>query len=232
MFLSLFISFCPKKKKAHMTKPTVIIVDDHDITLFGLSNYIKQTGKLDIIGLARNGHEALELIKIQKPDIVFTDVDMPEMDGIELLRIIREQYNQIKVIACTMHVQLWIIQKLLSNLVDGIISKNSMTIDVSKAIDGALTGKAFFSIDILAAVMEVQNRPGYQFSEYDDIVLTNREIEVLQMISDELTTGEIAEKLCLSANTIESHRKNLLLKLGVKNVAGLIKKAMERQLIK
>jgi DNA-binding NarL/FixJ family response regulator len=215
-----------------MIKPTVIIVDDHDITLFGLNNYIKQTGKLDIIGLARNGHEALELIKIQKPDIVFTDVDMPEMDGIELLKIIREQYTQIKVIACTMHVQLWIIQKLLSNMVDGIISKNSMTLDVSLAIDGALTGKAFFSVDILAAVMEVQNKPGYQFSEFDDVVLSTREIEILKMISEELTTVEIADKLYISSNTVETHRKNLFLKFGVKNAAGLVKKAMERHLIK
>lgn len=214
-----------------MRETTIIIVDDHDITLFGLANYIERIENAVIIGKASSGKEALTLISQQKPDIVFTDVDMPDMDGIELLQIIRRDYSRIKVIACTMHIQLWIIQKLMNNHVDGIISKKSMKSDVLEAFNGALSGKAFFSPDVYEAVMEIMRRPQHQFSEYDEFELTRREKQVLQLIADELTTNEIAEKLFLSPNTIETHRKNLFLKFDVKNVAGLIRKAMERMLI-
>jgi DNA-binding NarL/FixJ family response regulator len=214
-----------------MKETNIIIVDDHDITLFGLANYIEQIENTVIIGKASSGKEALELISKQKPDIVFTDVDMPEMDGIELLKNIRKDYSRVKVIACTMHIQLWIIQKLMNNHVDGIISKKSMKSDVLDAYNGALSGKAFFSPDVYEAVMEIMKRPQHQFSEYDDFELTRREKQVLQLIADELTTAEIAEKLFLSPNTIETHRKNLFLKFDVKNVAGLIRKAMERMMI-
>jgi len=212
-------------------KKKIIIVDDHDITLFGLRSYVEKIGNLDIVGLATSGKEALEMIKLEKPDIIITDIDMPEMDGIELLKIIRRGYNQIKVIACTMHVHLWIIQKLINNHIDGIISKNSLKIDVESAVKGAYSGKAFYSSDVYEAIVEIMKRPKHQFSVYDDLKLTKREKEVLQMIADELTSQEIAEALCLSHNTIETHRKNLFLKFDVKNVAGLIRKAMDRMLI-
>ncbi|NPD83565.1 response regulator transcription factor [Lentimicrobium sp. L6] len=209
----------------------ILIVDDHDITLHGLSKYIEKIENTEIIGMVKSGKEALELIQKHKPNIIFTDVDMPEMDGVELLKIIRKDFVEIKVIACTMHVQLWVIQKLLHNGINGIISKQSLKIDIEKAIEGVETGKAFYSSDIYEAVLEIMKRPDDYFSKFDELDLTKREKQVLQLISEELTTSEIADKLSLSPNTIESHRKNLFLKFGVKNVAGLIKKAMERQLI-
>ena len=214
-----------------MKRSSIIIVDDHDITLRGLKDYIEKIDNTEIIGLAKTGKEALKLIEEKSPDIVFTDIDMPEMDGIELLEIIRNRYVHIKVIACTMHVHTWIIQKLINNGIDGIVSKSSIAIDIEKAVEGLNKGKVFYSTDVYEAVMEIMKRPQHQFSEFDDIGLTKREKEILQMISDELTSVEIAEELSLSPNTIETHRKNLFLKFGVKNVAGLIKKAMERMMI-
>lgn len=214
-----------------MNLTKILIVDDHDITLHGLSKYIEKIENTKIIGLAKSGEEAIKIIESHKPDIVFTDVDMPVMDGIDLLKIIRQEFVQIKVIACTMHVQLWVIQKLMQNGVDGIISKQSLKIDISKAVEGALNGKAFYSADIYSAVLEIIKKPVDYFSKFDELDLTKREKQVLQLISDELTSIEIGDRLHLSSNTIETHRKNLFLKFGVKNVAGLIKKAMERELI-
>ncbi|NPD83562.1 response regulator transcription factor [Lentimicrobium sp. L6] len=209
----------------------ILIVDDHDITLHGLSKYIEKIENTEIVGMVKSGEEALDLIQENKPDIVFTDVDMPVMDGVELLKLIRKDFVNIKVIACTMHIQLWVIQKLLHHGINGIISKQSLKIDIAKAVDRAITDHPFYSSDIYEAVIEIMKKPADYFSRFDELDLTKREKQVLQLISDELTSVEIAEKLFLSPNTIESHRKNLFLKFGVKNVAGLIKKAMERQLI-
>lgn len=214
-----------------MNTSKILIVDDHDITLHGLAKYIEKIEYTEIVGMVKSGKEALELIRETKPDIVFTDVDMPVMDGVELLKVIRKDFVKIKVVACTMHVELWVIQKLLHNGINGIISKQSLKIDISKAVEGAISGKAFYSSDIYEAVLEIMKKPAGYFSKFDELDLTRREKQVLQLISEELTTSEIAHKLSLSPNTIESHRKNLFLKFGVKNVAGLIKKAMERQLI-
>ncbi len=214
-----------------MNTTKILIVDDHDITLHGLAKYIEKIENTIIIGKVKSGKEALEQIEQHQPDLVFTDVDMPVMDGVELLKIIRKDFVNIKVIACTMHIQLWVIQKLLHNGINGIISKQSLKIDITRAVDGALSGKAFYSADIYEAVLEIMKKPVGYFSKFDELDLTKREKQVLQLVSDELTTSEIADKLCLSPNTIETHRKNLFLKFGVKNVAGLIKKAMERQLI-
>lgn len=214
-----------------MNATKILIVDDHDITLHGLSKYIEKIENTEIIGMVKSGDEALDLIRENKPDLVFTDVDMPIMDGVELLKIIRKDFVNIKVIACTMHIQLWVIQKLLHNGINGIISKQSLKIDISKAVEGAISGQAFYSSDIYEAVLEIMKKPADYFSKFDELDLTKREKQVLQLISEELTTVEIAKKLFLSPNTVETHRKNLFLKFGVKNVAGLIKKAMERQLI-
>lgn len=214
-----------------MSKTKIIIVDDHDITLYGLASYIEKIEHVEIVGKYTSAENALDELSKTKPDIVVTDVDMPDMDGVEFLKHIRKDYNKIKVIACTMHIHPWVIQKLLNNQADGIISKSSMRVDVNNAIEGALAGKAFYSSDVYEAVMHIMKRPNHEFNEYEDFVLTKREKQILQLIAEEYTTAEMAEKLFLSPNTIETHRKNLFLKFDVKNVAGLIRKAMERMMI-
>jgi len=141
---------------------------------------------------------------------VITDVDMPEMDGLDLLKTINIDYPVVKVIACTMHINTWVLEKLIKNNVLGIISKSSVKEDIEKAIQGALKGEPFYSQDVYDAIVGgIKNKPKF-ISKYDRVLLTKRESQVLKLIADELTTSEIAAKLCLSINTIETHRNYIL----------------------
>ena len=209
----------------------ILLVDDHDITLHGLSVYSEKVNNTQVVALAKSGIEALEWLSRTPVDVVITDVDMPEMDGLDLLKTINIDYPVVKVIACTMHINTWVLEKLIKNNVLGIISKSSVKEDIEKAIQGALKGEPFYSQDVYDAIVGgIKNKPKF-ISKYDRVLLTKRESQVLKLIADELTTSEIAAKLCLSINTIETHRKNLFLKFGVRNVVGLVRRAMEQDLV-
>lgn len=212
-------------------KTKLLLVDDHDVTLHGLSIYSEKVKNSEVVGKAKSGVEALELLSNTSVDIVITDVDMPEMDGLDLLKVINKEYPHIKVIACTMHINSWVLQKLIKNNVSGIISKSSVKQDIDKAVAGALSGEPFYSKDVYDAIMGGMRNNKRFISKYDQVLVTKRESQILTLIADEMTTSEIADNLGLSINTIETHRKNLLLKFGVRNVVGLVRRAMEQGLV-
>ncbi len=214
-----------------MSLTNIVIIDDHDITLDGLVSYIGKLKNCHVVGKATSGKEALDIIAANKVDLVITDIDMPEMDGFELLKILKLDFPETKVIACTMHINSWVIQKIINSNTQGIISKHSVKQDIEEAIRGALNEEPFYSKDVYSSILNSIKNPAMTHSKYDDIALTKREKQILNLIANELTTNEIAEQLSLSPNTVESHRKNLFLKFDVRNVVGLIKKAMERMLI-
>lgn len=203
----------------------IIIADDHHITLHGLDSFINDFDKYKVIGKANTGSEVIALLQKETPDIILTDIDMPMMSGIELLHVVNANYKNIKVIACTMHTNVRTIKQLISNNIGGIVSKSSMMEDIENCIDSVLNNSRFYSSDISDLLNSNNKKIKSNFCF--DIELTKRERQILHLISDECTTNEIAEKLILSNNTIETHRKNLFLKFEVKNVVGLIKKAME-----
>ena len=209
----------------------IIIADDHDITLHGLVTLINSIDNLSVVGKAKSGNEVMDLLKTITPDLILSDVDMPDMDGLELLKRINIKYPNIKVLACTMHINSWTLKKLISNHISGIISKHSVLNDIETAISHIQDGKIFYSKDVNKIVAGILMSKKNNHSKFDEITLTKREKQILQLIAKEFTSCQIASELCISDSTIETHRSNLFLKFDVKNVVGLIKKAIDREMV-
>jgi DNA-binding NarL/FixJ family response regulator len=212
-----------------MTK--IIIADDHDITLHGLVSVVEKMVDISIVGTAKTGIEAINILKIKEVNLVITDIDMPDMDGIELLKLINQKYPTIKVLACTMHLNSWTLQKLIKHNIAGIVSKHSVLNDVENAINSALNEEKFYSKEVKAVLKNIEQNKAQINSNYNKVNLTNREQQILQYIAQGFISTQIATELSISINTIESHRRNLFLKFDVRNAMELVRKAMEKGMI-
>jgi DNA-binding NarL/FixJ family response regulator len=213
-------------------KLNIVIADDHDFIIQGIRNYFSAYDNYNIVGNAMNGIEALKIIENNHVDILITDVDMPEMNGIELAVKVKEFNPEIKIMAITMHIESWILKKLSTVGIEVILSKNTNCIEMNNALDALLNNRGYISPDIKDAIIEsaLSNNKQTKINTFT-IKLTDRETEVLKLVAEELSNAEIASKLFISINTVETHRKNLFLKLGAKNSIGLVKAAIERNLI-
>ncbi len=205
----------------------IFLVDDHKMFLDGLESLLENVDDLVIVGKAENGKEALEKIEASV-DIVLMDISMPEIDGIELNRLIKIKYPQIHTIAISMHNEAKIIEKLIKCGINGYLLKNAEKEELLLAIHTVINGGNYFTEEVKKtyqnSLFERESKKG-QTPE-----LSKRELEVLKEIIAEHTTKEIAEKLFISQHTVESHRKNMLSKLGARNTAGLVKYAIENEL--
>ncbi|MEO1654043.1 MAG: response regulator transcription factor [Bacteroidota bacterium] len=203
----------------------VILVDDHQLFLQGLQSLLKFVPHINILATARNGHEALVQIEREAPHVLLTDIEMPEMDGIELTTEVKKKYPDIKILALTMYRESGMIQAILRAGADGYILKNANKEEVLKALQVLHEqGNSYYSPELAQNLLHSLANPKSKHSN----PLSKREIEILQFIAQELTTAEIAEKIHLSPLTVEKHRKNILLKAGVRNTAGLIRQAMKK----
>jgi len=210
---------------------SIIIADDHTMFLDGLISILSGEKSINIILTAKTGTQVLKYLRIntnEKIDLVITDINMPEMDGIELNSAIKSEFPQIKTLVVSMLEDAKKIKALTEANVNGYISKNAEKAELLKAIKTILEGQNYFSLRIKQVLMEAM------FSEKSEpeISLSKRETEVLKLIAQEFTTQEIADQLFLSKHTIESYRKNLISKLGVRNLAGLTRYAVEKGLLK
>lgn len=208
-------------------KPKIIICEDHDITLYGLNSILKANKNIEVIGTYNDSEKLIKSISNLETDIIISDLEMPEYDGFELMKLVKKIKPDIKFIICTMHINKWTLVKLQRKNVNSIISKNSVLTDLNIAIENVIKGELYFSDDIKNALSEKKTN----LTKYEEIPLTVRENEILNLIAKELSSQQIADKLKLSINTIETHRKNLFLKFEVKNVVGLIKKAIQKGMV-
>lgn len=210
-------------------QPTILIADDHAMFVDGLIEIVKSTGKYDIAGTASNGNDALKILRETPVDLVVSDLRMKNMDGGELARVIHKEHKTVKILIVSMHNDPFIVSDLLKHGVTGYILKNSGKEELLEAIDAVLDGRTYFSQDVKSSFI---NSKVISSNVTDcSISLTRREKEVLELIAAELTTSEIAEKLFISVNTVETHRKNILKKLQVRNSAGIVKRAIELGLL-
>ncbi len=209
---------------------SIIIADDHAMFLDGLTSILSEEKSIKIILTAKTGTQVLKYLRINKDekiDLVITDINMPEMDGVALNQAIKFEFPQIKTLVVSMLEEAKKIKQLTEANANGYISKNAEKTELLKAITNILEGDNYFSPRIKQVLMEAM------FSEKSspEIALTKRETEVLKLIAQEFTTQEIADQLFLSKHTIESYRKNLISKLGVRNLAGLTRYAVEKGLL-
>jgi DNA-binding NarL/FixJ family response regulator len=212
-----------------MEKLKLIIADDHTMFLQGIISLIEHESSIKIVGKAVNGIEVLNILKIQSADIVILDISMPEMDGIELSKILKKEYPFIKIIIVSTHSNAKIISRLIRIGVNGYLLKNAEKAELLEAIYTVADGEKYFSKDVEDQYLSNNQKIEKQISNLTE--LSSREKEILVLIAHEYNTAEIAEKTFISLNTVNTHRRNLLSKLNAKNTAGLVKYAVENGLV-
>lgn len=210
-------------------KAKIVLIDDHQIMLDGISSLLNSSTDYEIIAKSTNPLEAIELIKIHHADILITDISMEKLSGIELCKLVKQNYPNIKVLALSMFGDKETISEMIEAGVNGYILKNTGSVELIDALDKIKSGQVFFSNEVTVEMMKSITQSKNPLAE--STKLTPREIEIVKSIADELNNAEIGEKLFISERTVETHRKNIFRKTGTKSVAGLIKYAIEFKII-
>lgn len=209
----------------------IAIADDHQVLIEGLCLLLQDEADICIAGQAGNGIQLLHLLEEQPVDVVLMDINMPGMDGLEACRRIRKAFPQTQVLALTMYDKGKMIRRMLKAGASGYLLKNTGRDELVEAIKKVAAGETYLSNSANQALLD-HLRHGPSPDPPSAIPeLTRREQQILQLIAQELTTPEISEKLNISLNTVDTHRKNLLAKLGAKNMAGAVRIAMEKGLL-
>jgi DNA-binding NarL/FixJ family response regulator len=203
----------------------VVITDDQQIILNGLQKIIAEAGDIQLTGIFTNGDDLLEGLPEAKPDVLLLDIYMPGKNGIELAGIISKEFPSIRIIALTNVDIIPQVKKMLQQGASGYLLKDAAPEIIIDAIRKVAEGEKYLYADLQKQIMN------NLFEPKSSHVITRREKEILQLIVDEHTNQEIADKLFLSLRTVENHRNNLLQKLGVKNTAGLVKAAISQGIV-
>ena len=212
-----------------MKSLTLYIVDDHKVLVDGLSMLLSGESFIRIAGKTTNPLLAFEEIKQLKPDIVLSDIQMPEMNGIELAKNIKRVLPDTKIIALSMFGDAVHINDMVKAGASGYLLKNSDKSDVIEAIKAVMAGKNYFSEQVKGELERAMKaEPG---SDAGKPHITSREKEIIQLIAKECSNAQIADKLFISERTVETHRKNIFRKTNTKSVVGLLKFAMESNLL-
>lgn len=204
----------------------IFIVDDHPVVIEGLRSLLQNEREIEWAGHAMSAASCLGFFVNNTADVLLMDINMPGMDGIELCAVMKEKYPGIFVLGLSTFNQGAYIKKMMEHGASGYILKNSSKEEMMKAIHTVNEGGIFFSGEVGESLRAYQQNDISKLPE-----LSRREKEILGLIAEGYTNPEIAEKLFLSSFTVDSHRKNLLAKLEVKNTATLIRLAVERKLI-
>jgi two-component system, NarL family, nitrate/nitrite response regulator NarL len=213
-----------------MAKIKVFILDDHQMLIDGLKALLVNEKQFEITGTATNGKDALVMIDKSQPDIVLSDINMPEMDGVIFTRELKKKHPEIKVLALSMFGEKSTISEILDAGASGYILKNTGKEELINALLKVSSGGMFFSDEISAEMMKAMSERG-QKKEEEKVQMTEREKEIIQLIAKEYSNARIGETLFISERTVETHRKNIFRKANTKTVVGLIKFAIENKLI-
>lgn len=208
----------------------VFIVDDHKMVIEGLQLLLQNEENIKVVGSAVSGAEALERIPTEQPDVVLLDINMPEMNGIDTCKKLLETHPDLKIIAISMHKESSLIKLMLSSGAKGYVLKNAGQDEVIEAIEKVHSGKMYLDDTVNEIVVNSVATGHDKKSSSPFPTLSRREKEILQLILKEHTTQEIAEKLFISFGTVETHRRNMLIKTGARNTAGLVRIALEYEL--
>lgn len=208
----------------------ILIADDHKIVIDGIKSLLTEEANFKVVGEVDNGQQVLDFIKDNEVDVFLVDVTMPVMNGIETTKALKEVLPDAKILALTMHEDPQYFKKMVEAGASGYILKNTDKHELVKAIQLIAEGRNYFSNEMYSDFIMGRIKPDKE-SEAPEMFLTKREIEVLKLIADEMKNHEIAEKLFISTRTVDTHRRNLLQKLDVKNTAGLVRYALKSGII-
>lgn len=204
---------------------SLFIVDDHQMLIDGIKALLSDESSFEIIGESLRCADALEKLKKTTPDIVLTDINMPEMDGLEFTRAIRRTKPEQKIVALSMFGEKSTITDMIDAGVSGYILKNTGKAELVKALTEVASGKKYYSEEVSK---ELKREDTIADRRY---ILTAREREIVQYVARGMSHTEIGEKLFISPRTVDTHRTNIMRKLEVNSIAELIKLAIQLKLI-
>jgi len=209
----------------------ILIADDHKIFRDGIESILEDIADITIIAHANDGREVMEQLQQHQPDIILMDITMGEANGIETTQLVKAQYPSIKVLVLSMHAEKNYILKMLEAGASGYLLKDAGKSEMVTAIRAVAEGNTYYSQSVSSVIVQHLTNPQKAKTAKKDIPLTQRELEILRLIAEEFTNPEIAKELFISIRTVDTHRRNLLEKLQVKNTAGLVKYAIKHRII-
>jgi DNA-binding NarL/FixJ family response regulator len=214
-----------------MDKIRVLLADDHKIFRDGVRSILENEKDMEVVDEAANGPEVIEKIESLDVDVLVLDIDIGKPNGIEITEMISQSHPHVKILILSMMgLHDFVIQALEKGAI-GFLLKNTGKDEVLTAIRSVAKGDSYFSREVSAILIEQLNKPTSSKRKNTDIPISPREIEVLKLIAQEHSNPEIADKLFISIRTVDTHRRNLLEKLGAKNTAGLVKFAIQKGLV-
>ncbi|PKW30152.1 response regulator [Flavobacterium lindanitolerans] len=216
------------------TKIRIYLADDHQVLIDGMLSMLKTNPKFEVAGYSLNGENLVEDVEKSKSDVLVMDINMPIKDGIEVLREFATKGFSCKVIILSSYDDVKIIKEVLKLGANGYLSKQSAGENIIEAINVVANGEEYFSQSIRDRIFESFSKIPQQSYINEAMPLssiTERELEVLKLITMEYSGTQISEELNISTNTVETHRKNLIKKLNVKTTIGLVKYALKHNLI-
>ncbi|NLU38206.1 MAG: response regulator transcription factor [Bacteroidales bacterium] len=196
----------------------VNIVDDHKILVEGLRKLIEESGTITVKEIAYTAYECRKQLSYEKPDVLLLDVNLPDTDGVTLCEELKKLYPELKILALTSYGEYTVVRRMMESGASGYILKNAMCEEVITGIETVANGDEFLCHEVDLLMKKKDN---------NEVWLSQRERDLLKLIVEGYTNPEIADKVFLSLETIKGYRKNLLLKLGAKNTAMLVKMAIE-----
>ncbi|WP_336375869.1 response regulator transcription factor [Altibacter sp. HG106] len=212
----------------------VVIADDEELFRVGLAHILARDEEIDVMHQATNGIELLDFLATANPlpDVVITDIKMPGLNGVEATKKMNELYQEIGIIACTTYNTKPFIRNMIDVGASAYLVKNSPPDKVLHTIKQVFYNGFYYDNEVMAILnKKYADKKTQDKSVFDEDFLTDRETEVLELICKQFKTAEIAKKLFISPRTVEVHRKNLLQKTGVRNIAGLVIFAIQNELI-
>ncbi|MCE6991365.1 response regulator transcription factor [Dyadobacter sp. CY323] len=211
----------------------VLITDDHQILLDSLSLLISTIANVEIVGTLNDSRKVMEFLENQEVDVLVTDYNMPYLTGIDLTLKIREKFPTLRILMLTVSEEADTIRHAFQAGISGYVMKKANRAELEKAITTVAKGEKYFSEAVMKELLSPSNMASTTSDELppEPVAVTARELEIIKLIAQELSTTEIAERLFISIGTVETHRHNILRKLNVKNAIGIIKYAMKYKLV-
>jgi two-component system, NarL family, response regulator NreC len=217
-------------------KITIVVADDHNIVRRGLVSLLSLSERFEIVGEAEDGRSAVERVLETRPDVVLMDISMPNLNGLEATRKIKNQAPEVKVLMLSAHDNEAYVLESIRCGGNGYVLKNSSAEDLHAAITAVHSGQAFFSPGISKILADDYLRRVREGIQDNDIPqpgprLTQREREILQLIAEGKTHQQIADMLHISVRTVDTHRNNIIQKLDIHDTAGLVTYAIKNGII-
>jgi DNA-binding NarL/FixJ family response regulator len=213
-------------------KIRVLVADDHAIIREGLGVMLGNQPDMEVVGVAANGREAIRLVDEDEPDVAVIDISMPELNGIEAIQQLLPRHPHMKVIVLSIHATKPYVYRSLKAGAKGYLIKETAGLEVVKAVRAVVRGERYLSQRIADLLTDASFRnlePSMDTSPLEQ--LSPREREILQLVAEGKTSQEIAERLSISSKTVDTYRSRLMHKIGVEDMAGLIKFAIQHGVI-